>query len=120
MPMPNDPVTNERIEGILLGIAAQSQGGMAEVKSEVIGFITEAEIRWQAQLATQLTQLEHRGMTDPSASLNDSRAQLAQSESEANEKLRAQDAELQQLQQGLRDLETQARRAAATTTDQLE
>ena len=52
MPMPNDPVTNERIEGILLGIAAQIQGGMAEVETEVIGFITEAELRWQAQIAT--------------------------------------------------------------------
>ena len=78
MPMPNDPVTNERNEGILFGIAAQIQGGMAEVKSEVIGLITEAELGWQAQLATQL---EDRGMTDPSASLDDFRAQLAQSES---------------------------------------
>ena len=98
MPMPNDPVTNGRIEGILHWIAAQIQVGMAEVKSEVIGLITEAG---QAQLAMQLMD---RGMTDPSASLNDFRAQLTQSELEANETLRAQDAELQQLQQGLRDL----------------
>ena len=73
MPMPNDPVTNERIEGILFGIAAQIQGGMADVKSEVIGLIIESEPRWQAQLATQL---EDRGMTDLSASLDDFRAQV--------------------------------------------
>ena len=54
MPMPNEYVTNERIEAILLRIAAQIQGGMAEVKSEVLGLITEAELRWQAQLSTQL------------------------------------------------------------------
>ena len=85
MPMPNDYVTNERIEGILLGIAAQIQGGMAEVMSEVIGLITEAELRWQAQLATQP---EDRGQ-DPPDSLDGLRTQLAKSESEANEKLRA-------------------------------
>ena len=45
MPMRNDPMTHERIEEILFGIAAQIQGGMAEVRSEVIGFITEAELR---------------------------------------------------------------------------
>ena len=117
MPMPNDPATNERIEGIVLGIAAQIQGGMADVKSEVIGLITEDKLRWQAQMESRL---EDRGMTDPSASLSDFRAKLTRSQIEVDDKLRAQDAELQQLQQGLKDLETQARRAATTTTQQLE
>ena len=48
MPMPMDPVANERIESILLGITEQIEGCMPEVKSEDIGFITEAELRWQA------------------------------------------------------------------------
>ena len=111
MPMPNEYVTNERIEAILLGIAQQIQGGMAEVKPEMTGPIIEAELRWQAQLSTQF---EDRGKV-PLDGLEDLRTQLAESESQANQKLRAQDAELQQLQQGLRDLEQQARRTTTTT-----
>ena len=48
------------------------------------------------------------------------RAELAQSQTEVDGKLRAQDAELQQLQQGLTDLEAQARRAEATMTQRFE
>ena len=101
MPMFFDPVTNGRSEPILFGIAAQIQGGMAEVKSEVIGLITEAELRWQAQLASQL--VEH-GAADATTSLNDFREQLTQCQAQVDSKLRAQDAELQQLEQGLKDL----------------
>ena len=90
---------------------------MAEVKSDVIGIITEAELRWQAQLASQL---EDRGVTDPLASLSDFHEQLTRSQAEVDGKLRAQDAMLQHLQQGLTDLEAQARRAATTTAQQLE
>ena len=46
MPMPTDPVTNERLEQVLLGIATQIEGAMATVKSEMTGLITEAELRW--------------------------------------------------------------------------
>ena len=53
MPMPGDPVTNERLETVLLGIATQIASGMAEVKSEMSGLINEAEPRWQAKLAQQ-------------------------------------------------------------------
>ena len=44
MPTPTDPVAHERIESILLGIVAQIQGGMADLKSE--GLMTETELRW--------------------------------------------------------------------------
>ena len=47
-------------------------------------------------------------------------AELAQSQAEVDGKLRAQDAELQQLQQGLTDLEVQGRRTETTTTQRLE
>ena len=53
MPMPGDPVTNERLETVLLGIATQIASGMAEMKSEMSGLINEAELRWQAKLAEQ-------------------------------------------------------------------
>ena len=68
---------------------------MAEVKSEVIGFISQAELCWQTQLASQL---EDHGATGAATSLNDFREQLTQSQTEVDGKLRAQDAELQQLQ----------------------
>ena len=64
---------------------------MAEVESEVIGLFTEAELRWKAQLASQL---EGRGVTDVTTSLNVFHEQIAQSQTEVVGKLRAQDAEL--------------------------
>ena len=45
MPMPGDPVTDERWETVLLGIATQIASGMSEVKSEMSALINEAELR---------------------------------------------------------------------------
>ena len=117
--MPTDPVTNERLENVLLGIAQQIEGAMTTVKSELTGLITEAELRWQSKLEAQL---EAREPAPPEAAseLEALRAELAQSQTEVDGKLRAQDAELQQLQQGLTDLEAQARRAETTTNQRLE
>ena len=50
MPMPGGPVTNERLETVLRGIATQIASGMAGVKSEMSGLMNEAEPRWQARL----------------------------------------------------------------------
>jgi chromosome segregation ATPase len=64
-------------------------------------------------------QLEAQRPT-PLSELEALRAELAQSQSEVDSKLRAQDAELQKLQQRLKDLEAQARRAETTTNQRLE
>ena len=116
MPMPNDPVTNERLESVLLGIATQIASAVEGAKSDMMGLITEAELRWQSKLAEHL---EAQGSVPPSE-LEVLRTELAQSQAEVDGKLRAQDSELQQLQQGLRDLEAQARRAETTTNQRLE
>ena len=117
MPMPTDYVTNERLENVLLGIAQQIEGAMTTVKSELTGLITEAELRWQSKLEAQL---EAQGPVQPPGSpseLEALRTELAQSQAEVDDKLRAQNAELQQLQQGHADLEAQAR-SSETTTNQ--
>jgi len=119
MPMPTDPVTNERLENVLLGIAQQIEGAMSTVKSELIGLITEAELRWQSKLEAQL---EAQGPAPPGAAseLGELRAELAQSQGRVDDKLRAQNAELQQLQQGLTDLEAHTRSTTTTTNQRLE
>ena len=117
LPMPGDPVTNERFETILFGIATQSASGMAEVKSEMSALINEAEFRWQARLEEQRGE---QGAAGVFLDLTDLREELSQSQAATEQKLRAQDAELQQLQQGLTDLDASARRAEAKTTEQLE
>ena len=53
MPMPSDPVTNERLETVRPGIATQIASGMLDVKSEMSALISEAELRWQAKLEEQ-------------------------------------------------------------------
>ena len=116
MPMPGDPVTNERLESVLLGIATQIASAVQNVKSDMTGLITEAELRWQSKLEEQI---EAQRPT-PLSELEALRAELAQSQSEVDGKLRAQVAELQQHQQGLADLEAQARRAETTTNQRLE
>ena len=93
MPMPGDPVTNERLETVLLGIASQISSGRSEVRSEMSALINEAELRWQAKLK------EHRGDQGATRAPLDStalREELAQSQAATEQKLRAQDAELQQ------------------------
>ena len=50
MPMPGEPVTNERLETVLLGIATQIASGMSEVRSEMSALVNEADLRWQAKL----------------------------------------------------------------------
>ena len=98
MPLPTDYVTNERVENILLGIAQQIEGAMTTVKSEMTGLITEAELRWQTRLAEQTEASERdRGQAPPDG-LEAVRAPLAESETQTSELLRAQNAELQQLQ----------------------
>ena len=104
MPMPGEPVTNERSATVLLGIATQIASGMSEVRSEMSALINEAELRWQAKLE------EHRGDQGAAGAPPDLaglREELAQSQAAVDGKLRAQDAELKQLQQGLTDLEAQ-------------
>ena len=54
MPMPGDPVTNERLETVLIGIATQIASGMQEVRTEFCALVNEAELRWQAKLDEQL------------------------------------------------------------------
>ena len=51
MPMPTDPVTNERLESVLLGIATQISSAVEGAKSEISGLVNEAELRWQKQLS---------------------------------------------------------------------
>ena len=117
MPMPGEPVTNDRLETLFLGIATQIASGMAEVKSEMSALINEAKLRWQAKLDEQRSEAGTGGAHPDVAAL---RAELAQSQAAAEGTLRAQDAELKQLQQGLTDFDVQARRAEATTGEQLE
>ena len=54
MPMPGEPVTNERLETVLIGIATQIASGMSEVRTEFSALVNEAELRWQAKLDEQL------------------------------------------------------------------
>ena len=54
MPMPGDPVTNERLETALFGIATQIVSGMPEVKSEMNALINEAELLRQANAQPEL------------------------------------------------------------------
>ena len=98
-------VTIERLEQVLQGLASQIATGVSDAKVEMTGLITEAELRWQAKLAEHAEQFAGLG---PAPSPPDTSA--------VDAKLRAQDAELQQLQQALSDLETQARRADTVTT----
>ena len=100
MLMPDDLVTNERLEGVLLGIATQIASGIESAKSEMTGLITEAELRWQSNLAEQL---EAQGSVPPSE-LEALRTELAQSQTEVDGKLRAQDAQLQPSNKGSRTL----------------
>ena len=122
MPMPGDPVTNERLETVLIGIATQIASGMQEVRTEFSALVNEAELRWQAKLDEQLGGAGGGGAGpagvpfDPAAL----RAELAESQAATEQKLQAQNAELQQLQRGLSDLEASARRTEAQTTAQLE
>ena len=120
MPMQGDPVTNERLETVLLGIATQIASGMAEVKSEMSGLINEAELRWQARLDEQRLEPGESGAAGAHPDFVALREELAQSQAAVEGTLRAQDAELKQLQQGLTDLEAQARRAEAATGGQIE
>ena len=117
MPMPGDPVTNERLETVLLGIATQIASGMAEVKSHMSALINEAELRWQARLDEQRGEQGAAGAPPDLAGLCE---ELAQSQAAVDGTLRAQDADLKQLQQGLTDLGAQARLAAITTSEQFE
>ena len=118
--MPVDPVTTERLETVLIGIATQIASGMLEVRTEFSALVNEAELRWQAKLDEQLGGAGDAGPAgvpfDPAAL----RAELAKSQADTEQKLQAQNAELQQLQRGLSDLEAGARRAEAQTTAQLE
>ena len=94
-------VTNEGLEAVLVGIATQIASGIADAKSGMTGLVTEAELRWQSKLSEQL---EAHGVVAPPPELSAFRAELAQNQAEVDGKLRAQNAELQQLQQGLTDL----------------
>ena len=120
MPLPIDFLTNERVENILLGIAQQIEGAMTTVRSEMTGVITEAELRWQTRLAAQTEASERDRRQAPPDGLEAVRARLSESETQTSELLRAQNAELQQLQEGLRELEQQARRSTTTTAQLLE
>ena len=51
MPMMVGPVTNQRLETVLLGIATQIASGMSEVGSEMSALINEAERCWQIVIA---------------------------------------------------------------------
>ena len=104
MPLPADYVTNERVENILLGIAQQIEGAMTTVKSEMTGLITEAELRWQTRFSEQAEASERDRGPAPPDGLEAVRARLAESETQTSELLRARNAELQQLQHGLREL----------------
>ena len=115
--MPGDPVTNERLETVLIGIATQIASGMSEVRSEMSALINEAEMRWQAKLEEQRGDQGAAGAPFDSTALREG---LAQSQAVTEQKLHAQDAELQQFQQGFTDLDASARRAEAKTTEQLE
>ena len=46
MPMLGEPVTNERSETVLIGIATQIASGTPEVRTEKSALINEAELRW--------------------------------------------------------------------------
>ena len=116
MPMPTDPVTNERLESVLLGIATQIASAVEGAKSDMSGLVTEAELLWQTQLS-ELAEAQtgaRASDTAPSDGLEAVRAQLAESETRTSELLRAQNAELAQLQEGLGELERNARRATTT------
>ena len=109
MPMPTDPVTNERLESVLLGIATQIASAVEGAKSEMSGLVTEAELRWQTQLSELAeAQTARPGDAAPPDGLEAVRAQLAESEARTSELLRAQNAELAQLQEGLGELERNA------------
>ena len=54
IPMPGEPVTNERLETVLIGIATQMASCMSEVRTEMSALVNEAELRWQAKLDEQL------------------------------------------------------------------
>ena len=90
MPMPSDPVTNERLESVLPGIATQIASAVENVKSDMTGLITEAELRWQSKREEQL---EAQRPT-PLSELEVLRTELAQSQTEVDSKPRAPDAEL--------------------------
>ena len=47
-------VTLERMQAALLGLTTQIEANIQEAKIEVIGLVTEAELRWQAKLDEQL------------------------------------------------------------------
>ena len=95
MPMPGEPVTNERLETVLIGIATQIASGMSEVRTEFSALVNEAELRWQAKLDEQLEGPGAAGAAgapfDPTAL----RAELAESQAATEQKLHAQNAELQ-------------------------
>ena len=97
MPMPGEPVTNERLETMLIGIATQIASGMSEVRTEMSALVNEAELRWQAKLDEQVGGPGAAAATgapfDP-AGLHD---ELAQSQAATEQKFHAQNAELQQL-----------------------
>ena len=99
MPTPTDPVTNERLESVLLGVATQIASAVEGAKSIMAGLVTEAELRWQTQLS-DIAEAQ-TGARASDAALPDSleavRAQLAESETRTSELLRAQNAELAQL-----------------------
>ena len=101
MPLPGDYVTNERLETILFGIATQIARGMSEVKSEMTALVNEAELHWQARPAMQRENQGTAGTPLDFACLGEERAQ---SQAAVDGKLLAQDAELQQLQQGFTDV----------------
>ena len=96
--MPGDNVTFERLESALVGTATQIATGIADAKAELTGLITEAELRWQANLAEQL---EEQTAAGASAGLADLRAEITQNKSSADDVFRAQDSEMRQLQQDL-------------------
>ena len=97
--MPGDPVTKERVETVLLGIATEIASGMAEVKSEMSGLINDAELCWQATLAEQSKGDPYYGSPGSGAAGAHSdfaalREAFAQGQATVEGTLRAQDAEL--------------------------
>ena len=107
------PVTMDRMQQALLGVTTQLQASIQEAKSEAIGLITEAELRWQAKLDEQLS------TPLATAAVSELRAQVAADKSALEATLAAQNGEMTQIQQSLTELETQARRsenAAAEAT----
>ena len=68
---------------------------MVEVKADVTALITEVELRWQAKLAEQAEQFEGLGPTGAPPDFTGLRAELAQRQAAVEDKLHAQDTELQ-------------------------